>query len=463
MNARREFLKKVGLAGMMVGSGSILSREMEASREQILLLNERKFGLQDRIRVGFIGCGIQGFDNIRSALSIPGVEIAAACDLYNGRLDRVKELYGKHIYTTRDYRDLLDRPDIDAVCISTSDHWHDHMTIAALAKGIPVYCEKPMVHRLEEGLAVIEAERKSNGVPLQIGSQRGSALSVWKAKELISQGAIGDIIMADIRYDRNTSNGAWQYSIPLDATAEQIDWDAFIGDAPRMRFDPVRFFRWRNYIDYGTGVAGDLFVHLFTSLHIIMDSLGPDRIVSSGGLRFWKDGRDVPDVMLALYDYPDTKTHPAFNVQIRSNFVDGSGGATHVQLIGTEGMMTVGWSSIELKRNKISRRPSYGGWDSFDTFTAAQQKEYEQWFKSTYPPDKLEVYEPGVRVFHEPQGYDSNVDHWAHFIDAILNGTKLVEDSAFGLRAAGPSIAANLSYFKNDIVNWDPIKMIIKH
>lgn len=126
--------------------------------------------------------------------------------------------------------------------------------------------------------------------------------------------------------DRHSANGAWQYSIPTDANANTVDWENFQGDAPKRPYDPIRFFRWRNYQDYGTGVAGDLFVHLFSALHAVTSSKGPNRILATGGLRYWKDGRDVPDVIMGLYDYPATKEHSAFNLQMRVNFVDGSEG-----------------------------------------------------------------------------------------------------------------------------------------
>ena len=114
--------------------------------------------------------------------------------------------------------------------------------------------------------------------------------------------------------------GAWQYSIPPDATPENIDWDRFLGRAPKVPFEPIRLFRWRNYRDYGTGVAGDLFVHLFSGMHFITGAIGPERVYATGGLRFWKDGRDVPDVMLGLYDYPKTDKHPPFNLCAAGEF-----------------------------------------------------------------------------------------------------------------------------------------------
>ena len=147
--------------------------------------------------------------------------------------------------------------------------------------------------------------------------------------------------MVEAWWDRNSAIGAWQYSIPPDATPENIDWDRFLGRAPKVPFEPVRLFRWRNYRDYGTGVAGDLFVHLFSGMHFVTGAIGPTRVYATGGLRFWKDGRDVPDVLLGLYDYPATEAHPAFNLALRVNFVNGAGETSGFRFVGSEGIMTI--------------------------------------------------------------------------------------------------------------------------
>ena len=142
--------------------------------------------------------------------------------------------------------------------------------------------------------------------------------------------------------DRNSAIGAWQYSIPPDASTTTIDWDRFLGRAPKVPFEPVRLFRWRNYRDYGTGVPGDLFVHLLSGLHFVTGAIGPNRVYATGGLRFWKDGRDVPDIMIALYDYP------TFNVMLRVNFVDGATETSGLRFSVREGATMVNAvSSVE--------------------------------------------------------------------------------------------------------------------
>ena len=210
-----------------------------------------------------------------------------------------------------------------------------------------------------------------------------------------------------------------------------MSWDDYLGDAPKLPFDAKRFFRWRNYRDYGTGVAGDLFVHLFSGLHVITGSIGPERIFATGGLRFWKDGRDVPDITLGVYDYPKASSHPAFNVQMRVNFADGSGGGSHIRLIGTEGMMTVTGRGLVIEKTGIETMPEYRYYDSYATFSKSQKEDYKKWHETHYGHVRPKMSSPGSFEYKAPEGYDSHSDHWWFFADAIRNDTKLVEDGEF--------------------------------
>ncbi len=452
---RRSFLKK--LAGGLALAGTAPNLLTGQSEEFIeLTVRNTQISANDTIRIATIGMGIMGFNNTKTALKVPGVELVAACDLYAGRLERAKEVYGKSIFTTFDYREILARPDIDAVIVATTDHWHDHITIAALEAGKHVYCEKPMVHHIEEGAAVIEAEKKSGKV-LQIGSQRVSSIEHDKARELYKAGDIGELILVETWNDRQSASGAWQYSIPRDASEKTVRWEDFLGDAPKHKFDPVHFFRWRNYQAYGTGVAGDLFVHLFSGLHAVTESYGPNRIYATGGLRYWKDGRDAADVMLGLFDYPATDKHPAFNAQMRINFVDGSGGSSRLRLVGSEGIIDIGWNDLIVKRRKMGTAPGYGGWDSYGTFTEKEQKAYKKWYDQEYK--NAEGVKTSELKFQAPKDYNTDLVHHTNFFNAIRTNGKVVEDGTFGLRACAPSLAANMSLYENRVIHWDPIAM----
>ncbi|MDH5380207.1 MAG: Gfo/Idh/MocA family oxidoreductase, partial [Cyclobacteriaceae bacterium] len=401
---RRDFIKKVAGTTILTSAGLGMVSGKARFEELNYKPNSTVFGANDKINYAVIGMGIQGHSDHNAASQNSGVELKAVCDLYDGRLKKIKEDYGDAVKTTKNYKEILQDKSIDAVIIATTDHWHDHISIEAMKAGKAVYCEKPMVHKVEEGQAVIDAQKKTKAV-FQVGSQRVSSVIYAKAKELYEQGAIGKLVMAETWYDRQSALGAWQYSIPRDASEKTVDWKAYLGDAPKMDFDAKRFFRWRNYQDYGTGVAGDLFVHLFSGLHLILSSNGPTRAFTTGGLRYWKDGRDVPDVMTGVYDYPETDKHPAFNLQMRVNFIDGSGGGSIIRLVGTEGEMVLG-RNITVKKSKMSSAPGFGGWDSYGTFDKQTQKEFEEWYKKEYPQGTPSVIEPQEFEYRSPKGYN---------------------------------------------------------
>ncbi len=446
----------------MLAGGALLN-EAVAGPEKKILGREKRVSPNDKIRIATIGMGIMGFGDTQTALKVPGVELAGVCDLYKGRLTRAREVFGKNIFTTGHYMEVLDRKDIDAVIIAVSDNWHDRISIDALEKGKAAYCEKPMVHQISEGYGVIAAQQKTRRV-YQVGSQRASSLLYEHARKLYRSGEIGTLNMVEASIDRHSALGAWQYSIPPDASPETVDFKTFLRNAPKVPFDPIRFFRWRNYREYGTGIPGDLFVHLITGLHFITGSKGPTRIFASGGLRYWKDGRNVPDILLAIFDYPETPEHPAFQFTLKVNFVDGgvSPEDSSTKLIGSDGTISIGWSTVTLKRNKLPAAPGYGGWDSFNTFPLEMQKAFVKQYDAKYgAPKNTPASTPDI-VFSAPQGYDDRLDHFTNFFDSMRTGKAVVEDAIFGLRAAAPALASNLSYFEQRVIHWDPVEMKVK-
>lgn len=440
MTTRRQFLGAVAGAGLAAAQ-------------------TRHISANDNVQIALIGAGGQGMEDVRASLSTGGVKLVAAADVYQGRLLRTRELWGKDVFVTRDYREVLARPDVDAVIVATPDHWHQQITVEALNAGKDVYCEKPMVQRLSDGHPVIDAQQQTGRI-VQAGSQRVSSIVYKKAQELMQGGAIGELSMVEAWWDRNSAIGAWQYSLPPDATAETIDWDRFLGRAPKVPFEPVRLFRWRNYRDYGTGVAGDLFVHLFSGMHFVTGAIGPTRAFATGGLRFWKDGRDVPDVMLGLYDYPKTTQHPAFNLALRVNFVDGGSENSGFRFIGSEGILTID-RGVTVAKTPREIEPGY----TIDTFPQATQEEFLKQYREKYPKQRATA--DGIRPqaeekFLPPRGYNDHVDHHRNFIQAVRTRKPVVEDAVFGFRAAGPALLSNVSYFEQRVCEWDPETMTMK-
>jgi predicted dehydrogenase len=412
----------------------------------------------DRIRIATIGFGGMGMGDTKYALSIPGVELVAVCDIYDGRLTRAREVHGDGVFTTRDYREILARKDVDAVIIATPDHWHADLAIAAMEAGKHVYCEKPMVQRIEDGKRVIAAQEKTGRV-FQVGSQYVTSAVYQKARDLFQAGAIGRLTMVEAWLDRNTALGAWQYSIPPDATPSNIDWDRFLGKAPKRPFEPIRLFRWRNYRDYGTGVGGDLFVHLLSGLHVVTGSAGPERIFATGGLRFWEDGRDVPDVLLAMFDYGKQATHGDFTFSLRVNLKSGVPEERFgFRFMGTDGVITTSMSSLTMEKPAPETAPGH----SIGTFAKATQEKFLEEYRQKYPDAAKPSAKPEPEKFAPPAGYDAHREHHRVFYEAIRAKKKPVEDAVFGFRAAGPALLANTSYFEKRIVLWDPVAMTVK-
>lgn len=414
----------------------------------------RKLSPNDKIRFATIGIGGMGTGDTHSAIAA-GAELVAVADVYTGRLTRAQEVFGKHVATTRDYRELLARTDIDAVIIGTPDHWHAQIAVDAMNAGKDVYVEKPMVQQVADGLRVVEAQKKTGRI-LQVGSQRVSSIVYQKAKELIAAGAIGQVNMIEAWWDRNSAIGAWQYSLPPDASPETVDWDRFLGAAPKHAFEPMRLFRWRNYKDYGTGVAGDLFVHLFSGMHYVMGVEGPSRVFATGGLRYWKDGRDVPDVMLGLYDYAATARHPEFNLALRVNFVNGAGETSGFRFVGSEGILTIG-NGVTVMKTPRETEPGY----TLDSFDKATREKIVAAYRGKYPARAMAgAMQPlDDERYSPPRGYSDHLDHHRNFQSAMRSRQPVVEDASFGLRAAGPALLSNRSYFENRVFTWDAANM----
>ncbi len=447
---RRSFLRSAGL----LSAATLAAPRLHALTAQpdAQPTAQTPISSNERIRLALIGAGGQGQYDTGIALQVPGVELVAVADCYQGRLDHSRERWGASLFTTRDYREILARPDVDAVLIATPDHWHKQAAIDAMHAGKDVYCEKPMIHLYSDGPAMIDAAR-STGRILQIGSQRVSSIVYAKARDLLASGAIGQLNMVTAHWDRNSAIGAWDYTIPLDASTETCDWTRFLGTAPQIPFSAEQFFQWRKWKAYGSGVAGDLFVHLFSGTHFIADVKGPTRAMATGGLRFWKDGRNVPDVMLALFDYPE-----GFNLNLRVNFVDGGQENEGLTFTGSEGILEISGNSVTVSRTP---RPSAPGL-TVGTFTEAMQRSMRAQYAMHYPIQHPAGPPPvALDRYSAPDGYNDSYDHFANFFHAVRTRTPVVEDAVFGFRAAGAALLSNLSFERDAIVHWDPVAMKI--
>src|ERR1700733_2412516 len=239
--SRRNFLSNMAkaVAASSFIPNVISARDREARFEW--LKRGVPYSANDHIQVALIGAGGMGNADTSTTVTVPGMKLVAACDLYDGRLDAIKKKYGNDITVTKEYKEILARKDIDAVIVATPDHWHKDISIAAMNSGKAVYCEKPMVHDITEGPAVIAAQQKNKAV-FQVGSQGMSSLGNEKAKQLYESGAIGQLNYAEGFWARNSPNGAWEYLIPDDASEKTVDWKTFLKSYPDRPFEAKRFF-----------------------------------------------------------------------------------------------------------------------------------------------------------------------------------------------------------------------------
>ena len=398
-----------------------------------------------RIAVGFIGCGARAHELIESVKQHPAAEITAVVDAYTGRVERALQRLGGRGRVYKHYHDLLADKSIDAVVVATPDHWHRQMVLDAVRAGKDVYCEKPLTHRSSEGLEIMDAARSTSRI-VQVGSQVMSYHMVTKAKELIREGRLGQITMIRAAYNRNTASGAWIYPIPPDASRETVNWEMFLGPAPKRPFSLERFFRWRCYSDYSGGVTTDLFVHLTTTIHFLMDAKMPSAAMAMGQLYRWKESREVPDTMNAILEYPE-----GFAVSLSTTFNNQLDVESGFQVLGTQGSLVLGGGGL--------------------TFYPEAAVEDNRWIVGSWPQALEDAYyrdpkviateveaakrpKPVKQEFREP-GPEPTFAHFGHFFASIQSRKPYWEDATAGHRAAACAHMINLSSREKRVVEWD--------
>jgi len=447
--SRRKFL---GLGAAAAGA-SLASRTFLLNPEPLWASQAAAAG--ERIRFGMIGIGMQGSGLLTDSIELPGIECVAACDLYDGRhtlaREITQEVTGKgNLPVTRRYHELLDNKNIDCLVAAVPDHWHKQVVIDAVNAGKDIYCEKPMSHTAADGVAMVEAAQKSGRI-VQIGSQRVSSLICKKAKELIAQGTIGDLVLVEGWLGRNDPTGAWEYPPPLDLSPENLDWDTWQGTAPKKAFDPYAFARWRCWKEYGTGVAGDLLVHLISGMMFMLGiNEPPKQAMSVGGILRWKDGRNMPDVQATVYYYGQLPVYMRLNL--------GTEMPETYRLQGSKGI-------LEVNEFGLNYTPQSGKDAAPSYYAAGFPKE----MRTAYEKQWHEKNDP--KIGHEPMpesisyrgpDYDDMKPHLWTFFQAVKSRQPVVEDAVFGHHAALACHMANESYFRQKPVWWDEASKTIK-
>ncbi|HMI43030.1 MAG TPA: Gfo/Idh/MocA family oxidoreductase [Gemmatimonadaceae bacterium] len=444
-SSRRQFLQ----ASAAVVGGSLAVYRIPLVAEP-LGGSTQQVSASDRVRFGMVGVGMQGSGLLSTAIALPGVQCAAACDLYDGRHVRAREIAGANLKTTRRYQELLADKDIDCIVAAVPDHWHRKIVVDAVSAGKDIYCEKPMSHSVADGVAMVAAAKKSGRI-VQIGSQRTSSVLCAKARELVAKGVLGDLQLVEGSLGRNNPNGAWVYPPPPDVSPATLDWDTWQGDVPKRPFDPKIFARWRCWKEYGTGVAGDLMVHLISGmLYTWGINEAPTRVVAMGGIRRFKDGRNMPDVHMSLFEYGDVP------VYIRLNL--GSETPEVLRFLGSKGILELTETSLTFTGQAgVDTAPSYYA----SSFPQAMRNEYvAKWHAENDP-------RPGEELLHDAvsyrgDSYDDTRPHLWKFFQAVKTRQPVVQDAVFGHHAAIACHMANESHFQRRAMLFDPATETVK-
>jgi predicted dehydrogenase len=510
---RRDVVKALATVPVLgaLGFTALRRRGLEADERKRLLA---ELGIEDdtgaqfselerrtyanKIRIGIVGYGGEGESLVRSLgfahpdwiqarreakLEDPrdtwldewldqedlNVEVTAVCDVFDVRAERAiaastqpirpggdtRQLKPARRY--RHFEELVAAPDVDAVIIATPDHWHSRITVAAARMGKHVYCEKCMTRTEEEVWPMADAVR-SNGIVFQLGHQNRQMESHARARDVIARGILGPITLVETTTNRNDPWGAWVWDIHEDGNPRTIDWELFQEAAANQGpFSLERFFRWRCWYDYGTGLSGDLLSHEYDAINQILDLGIPHSASASGGIYFFKDGRDVPDVWQAVLEYPDrdlTLMYSATLANGRNRGITMMGHDASME-VGTRLKVTADGSSTRfgdmleegLVRTDRPMLTYQSGFKGVNAVTTATQ----EYFASR---GLLFTYRGGKRV----STYYLHLREW---LNVIRDGGETSCNIDRGIEEAITCHMATKSYLEGRRVYWDPVQKLI--
>jgi predicted dehydrogenase len=366
----------------------------------------RVSGANDIIRLGAIGTGGRCQGLMRTATKLGGVEFVAVCDAHRQRALQAKEEIAPAAEVVPDFRALLERKDIDAVIIGAPDHWHVPMVTAAVQAGKDAYCEKPLTRTIEEGAKIISAVQNSRRI-VQVGYQQRSWPHFFEAKKLIDGGALGKVTLVQSYWYQNYNRPS-----PVRSAGEQLDWNAWLGDAPAREFDPLRFRRWRMYWDYGGGTMTDLFSHWGDTIHWLMGQSVPRSARATGG-RFVLKDLECPETISAVFEYPNDFLI-VYDSTLVSSLEDGG-----MIFRGTDGTLRLRRSGFELYPERL----------------VAEQK-------TSNPKPELVV----------PSTGDGTVEHMRNFFECLRTRQAPNSDVASAVDSANAAHYGNLAYKTGETV-----------
>jgi predicted dehydrogenase len=425
--SRRDFLKQSGVSAAALTAFSKTAAAKTESKP--VFATGRVLGANDRLNVGFVGCGGRMNTHIdylvKRAKEKGDVQPLAVCDIYDRRRHLARERTGveeKSVY--QDFRELCARKDIDVIVIASPDHWHHGHAMAALKAGKDVYLEKPFTYTIEEAREIAEVVKASKRV-LQVGSQYTSFDHFHQARKVIQDGLIGQVVWATAGYGRNANKegGEWNYAIDKEASEKNIDWKAFLGNAPKRSFSAERYFRWRKYWDYSGGIATDLFYHALAPYVMITGQQFPDRVTASGGIFVQKD-REVPDTLLMNVDYA------SFTVNLSCSVA--SGASPLLAVNGTEGRIIIAQKGEDFSHKMIEVLPD---------------REYRQEFKAKTGEEKLVIEcQPNLRGGHP---------HMDNFLDCVRSRKEPNLGAELGYKVMAAIRMGVDAYRQQTTIKWD--------
>ena len=408
---RREFVSQSGRSALALGAGLTSTRAWASV-----------LGANDRIRLGIIGPGGRGRHLMKAAQVIPGVEITAVCDVYEPNRQKAIQLAGGKAQSFVDYRRLLDSKEIDGVLIATPDHWHAFLIIDSVHAGKDVYCEKPMTHSLEEGAKIIQAVKGTQQV-VQIGMQQRSWDHFIRAKEIVASGKLGKITLVNTWWYQNSWGARLSRRGRPQELEGKLDWEQWLGPAPKRSFEYGRFRNWRRYWDYGGGGLTDLLTHLIDVVQWYMGVEAPLTAMASGGIYQLKDW-ECPDTIAATYEYPGN-----FSVNYSSTYITGHDDHG-ITLRGTLATLVINRTQLAVYEEGTRKLPP-----------------------PLIPREVLPSGEKPVMVVKSIQ--DGTYPHMRNFIDCIQSRKEPDAPPTLGHQAViGPHLG-NISYREGRKVNWD--------
>lgn len=435
---RRDFLRRTGQGAALVGMG-VAAAQAASARQAVTRTDPhapttgRLLEENETIGIGLIGVGGMGGGHLGDLLDREtkgeNIQVRAVSDCYTRRnknaTQRVLDRTGRTIDSYFDYRELLARDDIHAVVIATPDHWHAPASIDAMDAGKDVYCQKPVTLTIEESLDVRDKAYETGRI-FQCGAQGCSEDFYWQARKFIESGGIGKVVFAQCDYSRNSAGGPddrggeWNYHIDADASDDPaagdayIDWQQWLGSAPKRPFSLARFFQFRKYWDYSGGIATDLMYHLIAPLTIALGASAPERVSAGGGIFVQHDDREVPDTFLVTLDYPED-----FTVMLTSSMANRQ--SNPVMIRGHRGTIRLHDDGLQV----------------------TAEDEFKEWFKERY--GETEIIVP----------FEVREDHMTNWLNAIRSRGPVHCDPETAYRAMAAVKMSCDSWQRDEIIFWD--------